>query len=186
MVSFRDIAFHDTQGHSFIIVTLYLWNLTTNFDVTLHEVHPYTDSESWKVSSKLVVRFQRYSVFGAHATSNVYIRLLLKNFCLWVKSNETFHDSRWEYGWTSCQVSSKLVVRFQRYSVTWYRRTFIYYNKDTQYTYIYREVQLFALYTILIHIQRSIAVYIIHNTHTYTEKYSCLHYTQYSYIYREV
>ena len=43
-------------------VTLYLWNLTTNFDVTLHEVHPYTDSESWKVSSKLVVRFQRCSL----------------------------------------------------------------------------------------------------------------------------
>ena len=63
-------------------VTLYLWNLTTNFDVTLHEVHPYTDSESWKVSSKLVVRLQRYSVFGAHATSNVHIRLLRSLFSL--------------------------------------------------------------------------------------------------------
>ena len=31
-------------------VTLYLWNLTTNFDVTWHEVHPYTDSGSSKVS----------------------------------------------------------------------------------------------------------------------------------------
>ena len=32
------------------VVPLYLWNLTTNFDITWHEVHPYTDSESWKVS----------------------------------------------------------------------------------------------------------------------------------------
>ena len=31
-------------------VPLYLWNLTTNFDETWHEVHPYTDSGSWKVS----------------------------------------------------------------------------------------------------------------------------------------
>ena len=30
--------------------TLYLWNLTTNFDETWHEVHPYTESESWKIS----------------------------------------------------------------------------------------------------------------------------------------
>ena len=64
-------------------VTLYLWNLTTNFDVTLHEVHPYTDSESWKVSSKLVVRFQRYSVFGAHATSNVYIFIYIYSVFLY-------------------------------------------------------------------------------------------------------
>ena len=54
----------------------------------------------------------------------------MKNFCLWVKSNETFHEPWLEYGWTSCQVSSKLVVRFQRYIVAIYRRTFIYYNKD--------------------------------------------------------
>ena len=55
--------------------------------------------------------------------------LLMKNFCLWVISNETFHDSLSVYGWTSCQVSSKLVVRFQRYSVPWYTGTFIYYLK---------------------------------------------------------
>ena len=30
--------------------TLYLWNLTTNFDETWHEVHPYSHHGSWKVS----------------------------------------------------------------------------------------------------------------------------------------
>ena len=30
--------------------TIYLWNLTTNFDETWHEVHPYSNHGSWKVS----------------------------------------------------------------------------------------------------------------------------------------
>ena len=30
--------------------TIYLWNLTTNFDETWHEVHPYSHHGSWKVS----------------------------------------------------------------------------------------------------------------------------------------
>ena len=30
--------------------TLYLWNLTTNFDETWHEVYPYSHHGSWKVS----------------------------------------------------------------------------------------------------------------------------------------
>ena len=31
-------------------VPLYLWNLTTNFDETWNEVHPYSHQGSWKVS----------------------------------------------------------------------------------------------------------------------------------------
>ena len=71
-----------------LILTLYLWNMTTNFD-------------------------------------------------------ETFHEPLSVYGWTSCQVSSKLMVRFSellRYMIQ-------------------RDIHLLLLgYSILIHIQRSILV----------------------------
>ena len=40
-----NFSFPDMKEDKFVI-----WNLTTNFDVTWHEVHPYTDSGSWKVS----------------------------------------------------------------------------------------------------------------------------------------
>ena len=72
-----------------------------------------------------------------HELRRLYKMLLvMKNFCLWVISNETFHDSLSVYGWTSCQVSSKLVVRFQRYSVPWYTGTFIHYLKCEGHSFI--------------------------------------------------
>ena len=55
---------------------LYLWNLTTNFDIIWHEVHPYTDSESWKVSKNSIHKqnfFTNTAIFPTSVRMSEYV-----------------------------------------------------------------------------------------------------------------
>ena len=57
---------------------LYLWNLTTNFDMT--EVHPYTDIESWKVSKNSIhkqIFFTNTSIFTTSVPMSENVRICI-------------------------------------------------------------------------------------------------------------